>query len=312
MVKRTLIIIILLVIALVSVLYFTGLYPAALVNSKMITLKSWRDNTKAVKQFYSKQGDVDFTTEEGKSQIALIKKSTLEKMIEDKLISQLAQDYRLEITKENVDQGVEKVIRETGEREQVLKTLDLLYGWDLEDFKREVVRPQMTKEALMEKVVFDEDLNKDAREKAQIVLDEVRGGADFQELAKKYSECPSGSDGGDLGWFGKGKMVALFEEAAFLLEVDQINDLVQTEFGWHIIKVEEKRINEEGAPEVHARHILIKGVDFSKWLGVQKKKAKIFLPIISLMWNKDETKLEFRSDTLRKYEEENQGITLPR
>jgi len=305
--KKNLIIITLLILALALIFYFTGLYPAALVNGKIITLKSWKENIKAVKQFHEKQYDIDFDTGEGQLQKGLIKKDVLEKMIEDKLVSQLARDYQIEISNENVNEEVEKVIEETGDKEQVLKTLDLLYDWDLEDFKREVVSPQMVKEALKVKVVFDENLNKVARQKAEEVLAEVKSeGADFAQLAKKYSEGPTGPKGGDLGWFGKGKMVAQFEKAAFALEAGQISGLVQTEFGWHIIKVEEKRINEEGLPEVHARHILIKGVDFSKWLELQKKKAKIFLPIISLMWDKDKAKLEFRSDKLRKYEEESQ------
>ncbi len=307
--KKTLIIIALIVLVLVSTLYFTGFYPAALVNGKIIILKSWKENIKAVKQFHEKQYDIDFDTQEGQLQEGLIKKDVLERMIEDKLVSQLAQDYQIEISNENVNEEVEKVIEETGDKEQVLKTLDLLYGWDLEDFKREVVSPQMVKEALKVKVVFDENLNKVARQKAEEVLAEVKSeGADFAQLAKNYSECPTAENGGDLGWFGKGKMVAQFEEAAFSLEPGEISDLVQTEFGWHIIKVEERRINEEGAPEVQGRHILIKGVDFSKWLELQKKKAKIMLPIFSLMWSKFEGKLEFRSDTLRKYEEENQGF----
>lgn len=307
--KKTLIIIALLIFALALVLYLSGFYPAALVNGKIITLKSWKENIKAVKQFHEKQYDIDFDTQEGQLQEGLIKKDVLERMIEDKLVSQLAQDYQIEISNENVNEEVEKVIEETGDKEQVLKTLDLLYGWGLEDFKREVVSPQMIKEALKVKVVFDENLNKVARQKAEEVLAEVKSeGADFAQLAKKYSECPTAENGGDLGWFGKGKMVAQFEEAAFSLEAGQISGLVQTEFGWHIIKAEEKRINEEGAPEVQGRHILIKGVDFSKWLELQKKRAKIFLPIISLMWNKDEARLEFRSDTLRKYEEEQQGF----
>ena len=67
-------------------------------------------------------------------------------------------------------------------------------------------------------------------------LGQVRGGKDFGELAKQFSECPSRERGGALGWFGKGQMVKPFERAAFALQKGQLSEPVQTEFGWHIIK----------------------------------------------------------------------------
>jgi peptidyl-prolyl cis-trans isomerase D len=79
----------------------------------------------------------------------------------------------------------------------------------------------------------------EARKKAETVLEKARKGDDFAELAKEYSEGPSGSRGGDLGYFAEGKMVKPFEEAAFALKNGEISDLVQTKFGLHIIKVED-------------------------------------------------------------------------
>ncbi len=59
----------------------------------------------------------------------------------------------------------------------------------------------------------------------------------FTSSAKKYSKCPSGSDGGKLGWFAKGEMVKPFEEAAFALPDGQVSDPVKTIYGWHLINV---------------------------------------------------------------------------
>ena len=76
------------------------------------------------------------------------------------------------------------------------------------------------------------------RELAAQVLELAKSGEDFAELAKQYSEGPSGPSGGDLGTFSRGRMVKPFEDAAFTLKEGGISDIVQTQFGFHIIKVE--------------------------------------------------------------------------
>ena len=80
---------------------------------------------------------------------------------------------------------------------------------------------------------------------AEAVIAELQVGADFAELAKKRSTGPSGPNGGDLGYFPRGAMVPAFENAAFALAAGSFTQTpVQTQFGWHIILVEEKRIAE--------------------------------------------------------------------
>ena len=76
---------------------------------------------------------------------------------------------------------------------------------------------------------------------AKTVADELKKGADFAELAKKKSKDPGAADGGDLGFFTKDQMVPEFSAVAFTLEPGKISDPVKSQFGWHIIKVEEKR-----------------------------------------------------------------------
>lgn len=76
---------------------------------------------------------------------------------------------------------------------------------------------------------------------AQELLKRIKQGANFESLAREHSTCPSKSSGGDLGWFGPGKMVASFESACKSLGVGSISDVVQTQFGYHLIKLTGRR-----------------------------------------------------------------------
>ena len=86
-------------------------------------------------------------------------------------------------------------------------------------------------------------------EEAAALVEELNGGADFAELAKEKSEGPSGPRGGELGWFGTGAMVPAFEEAVVALEVESISEPIQTQFGWHVIRLNETRLTDAPALE---------------------------------------------------------------
>lgn len=85
---------------------------------------------------------------------------------------------------------------------------------------------------------------KEQLEKAQKALAKIKGGADFNEIAKLESSCPSGKNGGDLNYFSKGQMVPEFENVAFALPVGQVSDVVETQFGYHIIKTTDHKAAE--------------------------------------------------------------------
>ena len=82
------------------------------------------------------------------------------------------------------------------------------------------------------------DLLADKRNRAEQVLELARSGEDFAELAKQYSEGPTGPKGGDLGFFTRGRMVKPFDDTVFALKEGEISDIVQTQFGFHVIKLE--------------------------------------------------------------------------
>ena len=88
----------------------------------------------------------------------------------------------------------------------------------------------------------------ESEEEAQEIKAQLDDGADFAELAKEHSTGPSGPNGGELGWFGPGQMVPAFEEAVIGLEKEQVSEPVKTQFGWHVVTLNDKRKSE--APEL--------------------------------------------------------------
>ena len=87
----------------------------------------------------------------------------------------------------------------------------------------------------------------ETEEEAKTIVSDLKAGADFAELAREKSTGPSGPGGGEVGWFGPGRMVPDFEAAVIALEVGQVSDPVETQFGWHVIKLNETRLKDAPA-----------------------------------------------------------------
>lgn len=119
---------------------------------------------------------------------------------------------------------------------------------------------------------------------AQQLLDELETGADFAALAREYStDTGSGSRGGDLGWFERGRMVASFEAAAFTTPVGELSDIVATEYGYHIIRVSEHQLEVNPEYQEVAEHVVadfeaeVKSQRFSDWYAIARPQAEIVI-----------------------------------
>ena len=206
------------------------------------------------------------------SAIVSFKKNILNQLIDYELFYQQAQKEKVEISNDEIDLEIDKIKDNFSSPEEfnaALKSNNITLAQLNEDIKRQLMINQVLEETKNQVTITDEELleyyneNKESffepeqvharhilvetEEEANNLLLQLKEGlTDFAELAKEKSIGPSAPSGGDLGFFTGGQMVKEFEDAAFSLESGEISDVVQTEFGYHIIKCEEKK--EEYSP----------------------------------------------------------------
>lgn len=197
----------------------------ATVNGKEITEN---DLNMAMTRF-PQENQAFFATEQGKAQL-------LEQLISFELVSKYAADEKLDETEEYKEQ-LEILKKDLLIQAGVKKVLDAVTVTDEEVKAFYDNNPNMFKG---EASVRAKHILVDSEEKAKEVKAVIDGGVSFEEAAQKNSSCPSSSQGGDLGFFTRGRMVPEFEEAAFELAIGEVSEPVKTQFGYHLIKVEEK------------------------------------------------------------------------
>lgn len=159
--------------------------------------------------------------------------STLKKMnlTEDKLKEQFAQDMAI---KKMIDEKVSDKVTITPEE------IKAFYDGNPDLFKApEMVRASHILIKVDQKATPEEKAK--AKEKIVAVQGRIKKGEDFAAVAKEVSECPSSANGGDLDFFQRGQMVGPFEDAAFALKPGDVSDIVETQFGYHLIKVTDKK-----------------------------------------------------------------------
>jgi peptidyl-prolyl cis-trans isomerase C len=246
---------------------------AAQVNGKKITYQELNGEFLA-------RTRVPFDKVQDDPQAQQARKELLQQLIDGELVLEQAERQKLTVTPQAVDEQV-KSIRARFPSDEAFKQALSASGLTAEslktNIKRGMLRQQILNKEVLEKVsvspkeletFFNEhkdtyvqeeavharhilikaaadaspEDDRKAKERANVVLAKAKKGEDFSKLAAQYSEDSTKDNGGDLGYFGRGRMVKPFEEAAFALKAGQISDpAVRSQFGYHIIKVEARR-----------------------------------------------------------------------
>ena len=245
---------------------------AAQVNGKKITYQELNGEFLA-------RTRVPFDKVQDDPQAQQARKELLQQLIDGELVLEQAERQKVTVTPQSVDEQVKSIRARFPSDEaftQALGASGLTPEGLKANIKKGMLRQQILNKEVLEKVAvspkevetfFNEhkdtyvqeeavharhilikvapdaspEDDQKAKERAKAVLAKAKKGEDFSKLAAQYSEDSSKDSGGDLGYFGRGRMVKPFEEAAFALKAGQISDPVRSQFGYHIIKVEARR-----------------------------------------------------------------------
>lgn len=240
------------------------------VNGEKITRSDLDKRLEPMKKMYETQFGMDFSKEEAKETLKKLEKGVLDQMIGEKLVLQEAEKRKIEVDKKEIDQQIDILVKNRFPSRKDFDEFMKKQNFSLVDLESEL-KSQIIAERLAEQVMEGSKIEvgtKEAEEyfkthqdqynvpelvrarhilvkdkkQADEVLEQLNAGKDFAELAKTYSEDPgSKGQGGDLGYFSKGQMVPSFEKTAFSLQIGEISSIIQTDYGYHIIKLEDHK-----------------------------------------------------------------------
>ena len=298
----------------------TGL--VAQVNKQEVTEEEYNEELVLNTTMYDKEYGEEFLLEvgpDGQSRERKLKQQILDTLIIEKIIQEDAKAKGIDVTQEEVDTALEEIKAQAGSQEDYEKLLST-NGMSVEYFqkgiRKNIVMERHYEKHLEETEIKDEDIekyfekNKDElavirarhillndEEHAKDVLKMLKEGADFEEVALAESlDSNSGAQGGDLGYFVRGKMIKEFSDAAFALEIGEISGLVKTEIGYHIIKLEDKVETLKDFQE--QIDMILKQEKYQEYIAELKNKAdiKIFLDLEKTEEGKEEKAEESSED----------------
>lgn len=228
----------------------------------------------------------------------------LDSLISQKIVELEAKKQSIEISDSEIQKEMEKYYEYYGGQEGFLQALEM-NGYSLDDVKKDLATNIKVKKLMEPRIsITEEEKEKyfeenkaefaqekqvkashilvDTLEKANEVEEKLASGGDFAQLAQEYStDAATKENGGDLGFFGAGEMVTEFEEAAFSLNVGEVSEPVKTEYGYHIIKVNEKKdakeANYEESKSKITETLLEQKIqtEYSSWMQELRQQYKI-------------------------------------
>ena len=255
---------------------------AARVNGQPIFLDMYQKQVAQTEQALIEQGLI-VEGEEGQAQLAQIRRSVLNSLIEQAIIEQAASAAGISVTDEELETTVQESIT-AGQGQESFNQWLAENNLTLEEF-REIQRSQLLASKMIERVTAlvptsaaqvhaRHILTRDAAQ-APALLEELRGGANFAALAQQASEDAStAANGGDLGWFPRDVplMPSPVAEMAFSLQPGEISDVIESDQGYHIVKVEAREENRPLTPEMV---LYVRQRAFGMWLDEQRGNAVI-------------------------------------
>lgn len=283
-------------------------YPGAIIGfQKGVSIGKLNNDLQAVRKFYENQDfselglRIDFSTEDGEKRLKIKEKQLLNKLIENKVVEILARKNEVLLTSEMVDQELERKLVEYGGEEKFNIEVLSLYGWDIEDFKREVVEPALQREKLEKALKQTDSSYKEAYSKMEKAKETLDAGVSFEEVAKEYSEGKTAPEGGLLGWYSVSQMVPEVGATVLFLEKNQPSDIIESPLGYHIIKFDEiKEENDRQFFQIH--QIFVPTTSFAKRLSEESRNITVLIPLKDYFWDKEKGLAEFKDSSLREFE----------
>jgi len=297
-----------------------GFIPLPLVvidYSHFLSLATLNNDLKSLKSFYENQNfsdsgmRVDFSTEDGKNRLKIKEKDILNKLITDKVIEMTAKKNGKNISDEDVDQSVSRKIEEFGGEDRIKENLKKLYGWSLDDFKKRIVKPSLYRDEIEKIITSEYGKEEDIRQENKIkeAQNRLSSGDDFAVVAKEFSLGETANQGGELGWFSRDQILDGLAEVSFSLKEGEVSSVLESELGYHLIELEERK-NDGEQELIRVRQIFRPKMTLDRWLNEEMKKHKVWIMIDGYDWNSEIEAVEFSSSDLRKFEQEQGGEIL--
>ncbi|MFA7319708.1 MAG: peptidylprolyl isomerase [Parcubacteria group bacterium] len=284
-------------------------YPAAMVGGKTISDKKLFGELASVRRFYENQDfsklgmRVDFSTEDGKKRLEINGRKILNKLIDDAIIQAEARKRGIVLSSEMINQEVDRMLKEYGTGDSLKDNLEKLYGWNVEDFKENIVKSDLYTEKLIGYMQEKDPAFVAVKDKVVKAQNDLKDGMSFSEAVKKYSEGESAKDSGELGWFSADQMLPEVAVAVFPLPVGQQSEIIRSSIGYHIVKVEDKK-TENDVTKVKVSQIFVRTQPFSDWLKAAEKNYRVTVFLREFRWNNDTQAVEFRAGDMQKYEKD--------